>query len=83
MEDLHGGLDPREPFGHPAVARLRDQSSDDAAGHDEYDPTGGASQAAGAGAEAQKEGEALPPMIRGDGPQESLAERAARTLGEA
>jgi hypothetical protein len=70
---------PREPFGHPAVAPLRDRSSDDAPGYDADAALTAAVEAAGRVKDAGLRGEALPPRIAGAVPRESLAARAART----
>ncbi len=72
---------PREAFGHPAVAPLSHQSSDDAPGHDDSSPPDEA-YAASKAQDANLRGGAIPPRSDLDVPRTSLAERARQALGE-
>jgi hypothetical protein len=73
--ESRSGPAPREAFGHPAVAALREQSSDDPPGHEDYSPVDKAA-AGGQARDAFDPGEALPPRSEADVPKESLAQRA-------
>jgi len=81
-QESTGGPAPREAFGHPAVAALRVQSSDDSPGHDDYSPV----EKAATGAKTQEAfapGEALPPRSEAAVPKESLAQRIEQEIRRA